>query len=390
MKVVFFLRRRENTLIYLDNSATTKVLPEILDTFIAVNEKYWANPSSIHEFGHQTNQLLQSAREQIAEILHTASEKIYFTSGGTESNNLAIFGLANKYKFRGKHVLVSQVEHPSILEAAKQLIVMGFDVEWIPIQANGIIDVNELAKLIREDTILVSVMHVNNETGAVQPIEALSSIVRRESKAVIHVDAVQSFGKLPIDFNLYDIDAITISSHKIHGMKGSGILALSKRREVEPILFGGGQELGIRSGTTPVPLAVCTAKAMRIAHTSLDKNALSMQHLTNELEAFLRGFDHVKIISPKNRAPHIVTFSVRKIKGEVIINALQKRGVIVSTSSACSSRQTKTSHVLKAMHISDDYIKGVIRLSISPLTTEQEIETFKKIFTEVMNVIKGD
>ena len=390
MKVVFFLRRRENTLIYLDNSATTKVLPEILNTFIAVNEKYWANPSSIHEFGHQTNQLLQSAREQIAEILQTVSTKIYFTSGGTESNNLAIFGLANKYKFRGKHVLVSQIEHPSILEAAKQLMVMGFDVEWIPVDATGTINIQELSKLIRHDTILVSVMHVNNETGAIQPIETISTIVRRDSKAVIHVDAVQSFGKLPIDFKQYDIDAITVSSHKIHGMKGSGILALSKTREVDPILYGGGQESGIRSGTTPVPLAVCTAKAMRIASDSLEKNTVSMQYLTDELKVFLEGFDRVKIISPNNRAPHIITFSVRKIKGEVIINALQKRSVIVSTSSACSSRQTKTSHVLKAMHISDDYIKGVIRLSISPLTTEQEIETFKKIFTEVMNVIKGD
>ena len=388
--VVFFLRRRENTLIYLDNSATTKVLPEIMDTFVAVNEKYWANPSSIHEFGHKTNQLLQSAREQIAEILHTASAKIYFTSGGTESNNLAIFGLANKYKFRGKHVLISQIEHPSIIEAAKQLVVMGFEVEWIPVDASGTIDLNEFSKLIRAETMLVSVMHVNNETGAVQPLQALSTIVRTESKAVIHVDAVQSFGKLRIDFKHYDIDAITISSHKIHGIKGSGLLALSKTREIDPILFGGGQESGIRSGTTPVPLAVSTAKAMRIASISLEKNSKQMKILTDELVQFLHGFERIKMISPEKRAPHIVTFSVRKIKGEVIINALQKRDVIVSTSSACSSRQTKTSHVLKAMHISDDYIKGVIRLSISPLTTEEEIETFKKMFTEVMNVIKGD
>ncbi|MCM3360241.1 cysteine desulfurase family protein [Psychrobacillus sp. MER TA 171] len=377
-------------MIYLDNSATTKVLPEIMDTFVAVNETYWANPSSIHEFGHKTNQLLQSAREQIAEILRTASAKIYFTSGGTESNNLAIFGLANKYKFRGKHVLISQIEHPSIIEAAKQLVVMGFEVEWIPVDASGIIDLNEFSKLIRAETMLVSIMHVNNETGAVQPLKALSTIVRRESKAVIHVDAVQSFGKLSIDFKRYDIDAITISSHKIHGIKGSGLLALSKTREIEPILFGGGQESGIRSGTTPVPLAVSTAKAMRIASTGLEKNSTHMKNLTDELVQFLHGFERIKMISPENRAPHIVTFSVRKIKGEVIINALQKRDVIVSTSSACSSRQTKTSHVLKAMHISDDYIKGVIRLSISPLTTEEEIETFKKIFTEVMNVIKGD
>lgn len=377
-------------MIYLDNSATTKVLPEIMDTFIAVNEKYWANPSSIHEFGHNTNELLQSAREQVAEILHTSSSKIYFTSGGTESNNLAIFGLANKYKFRGKHILVSKIEHPSVLEAAKQLNTLGFEVEFIPVDSKGIIDLVELQKLLRKETSLVSVMHVNNEIGAIQPIEAISKMVRSNSKAVIHIDAVQSFGKLPIDFKRYDIDAITISSHKIHGLKGSGLLALSKTREVEPMILGGGQEAGIRSGTTPVPLAVCTAKAIRIASASLEKNTTEMKRLTEELVHFLRGFENIKIISPDTRAPHIVTFSVRKVKGEVIINALQKRNVIVSTSSACSSRQTKTSHVLQAMHISDDYIKGVIRLSISTLTTEQEIDAFKKIFTEVINVIKGD
>lgn len=377
-------------MIYLDNSATTKVLPEIMDTFIAVNEKYWANPSSIHEFGHNTNELLQSAREQVAEILHTSSSKIYFTSGGTESNNLAIFGLANKYKFRGKHILVSKIEHPSVLEAAKQLNTLGFEVEFIPVDSTGIIDLVELQKLLRKETSLVSVMHVNNEIGAIQPIEAISKMVRSNSKAVIHIDAVQSFGKLPIDFKRYDIDAITISSHKIHGLKGSGLLALSKTREVEPMILGGGQEAGIRSGTTPVPLAVCTAKAIRIASASLEKNTTEMKRLTEELVHFLRGFENIKIISPDTRAPHIVTFSVRKVKGEVIINALQKRNVIVSTSSACSSRQTKTSHVLQAMHISDDYIKGVIRLSISTLTTEQEIDAFKKIFTEVINVIKGD
>ena len=377
-------------MIYLDNSATTKVLPEIMDTFIAVNEKYWANPSSIHEFGHNTNELLQTAREQVAEILHTSSSKIYFTSGGTESNNLAIFGLANQYKFRGKHILVSQIEHPSVLEAAKQLNTLGFEVEFIPVDSTGIIDLVELQKLLRKETSLVSVMHVNNEIGAIQPIEAISKMVRSNSKAVIHIDAVQSFGKLPIDFMRYDIDAITISSHKIHGLKGSGLLALSKTREVEPMILGGGQEAGIRSGTTPVPLAVCTAKAIRIASASLEKNTTEMKRLTAELVPFLRGFENIKIISPDTRAPHIVTFSVRKVKGEVIINALQKRNVIVSTSSACSSRQTKTSHVLQAMHISDDYIKGVIRLSISSLTIEQEIDAFKKIFTEVINVIKGD
>ena len=377
-------------MIYFDNSATTKVHPEIMNTFVSINERYWANPASIHEFGHQANELLQSARAQVADILHTVTDKVYFTSGGTESNNLAIFGIANKYKHRGKHILVSEIEHPSVLEAAKQLSRLGFEVDWIPVNSDGIILLDKVRSLLRDDTILVSVMHVNNETGAIQPIGQLSNIVREQSRALIHVDAVQSFGKLPVDFQRMDIDALTLSSHKVHGLKGSGILALRKFIEVEPILFGGGQELGIRSGTTPVPLAVCTAKAVRLANEQIQENAEKMLNMTDDLVHFLKTFSTVKIISPEKRAPHIVSFSVRKIKGEVLINALQQKGVIVSTSSACSSRQTKTSHVLKAMHIQDEYIKGVIRLSIGSFNTEDEIEQFKKIFVHVMNVIKGD
>ena len=388
--VVFFRKGEEYPVIYFDNSATTKVHPEVMKTFVAVNENFWANPASIHEFGHQTNELLQSARKQVAEILHTSNDKIYFTSGGTESNNLAVFGLANKYKTRGRHVLVSEIEHPSILEAAKQLMKNGFEVEWIPVNSDGIIVVDAIKRLLRTDTILVSVMHVNNETGAIQPIQEISAYVRQNSRAVIHMDAVQSFGKLPVHFDALDVDAMTISSHKIHGLKGSGLLALKQFMEVEPMLFGGGQESGIRSGTTPVPLAVSTAKAVRLAHDNLQENAKKMKEITENLIPFLTSFPAIKMISPTNRAPHIVSFSVRKIKGEVLINALQQKNVIVSTSSACSSRQTTTSHVLKAMHIQDDYIKGVIRLSFSAINTQEEINQFKKIFTNVMKVIKGD
>lgn len=377
-------------MIYFDNSATTKVHPEVLNTFVTVNEKFWANPASIHTFGHLTNELLQSAREQIAAILKTSSEKVYFTSGGTESNNLAIFGLAQKYKQRGKHVLISEIEHPSIIEAAKKLNELGFEVEWIPVDSEGIILLESVKKSIRNDTVLVSVMHVNNETGAIQPIEELSNIVRKKSRALIHMDAVQSFGKIPVNFMDLDVDSITISSHKINGLKGSGLLALKKFIEIEPILYGGGQESGIRSGTTSVPLAVSTAKAMRLSMENLGSKAVKLQSLSDDLIEFLQSFSFIKVISPTKKAPHIISFSVKKMKGEVLINALQQQDVIVSTSSACSSRQTKTSHVLKAMHISDDYIKGVLRISLSTISTQQEVDQFKNVFKHVMNVIKGD
>ncbi|WP_391202597.1 cysteine desulfurase family protein [Psychrobacillus sp. L4] len=377
-------------MIYFDNSATTKAYKDIIDTFVSVNEKYWANPASIHEFGHQTNELLQSARTQVADVIKTAKEKVYFTSGGTESNNLAIFGLANKYKHRGNHVLISAIEHPSVLESARELQLLGFNVEYIPVNKEGIISIDSIQSLLRHDTVLVSIMHVNNETGAVQPINEIAALIKSKSRAVFHMDAVQSFGKMVVNFEEQQVDAITISSHKIHGLKGSGVLVLRNSTEITPILFGGGQEYGIRSGTTSVPLAVCTAKTIRLANSNLEAHSRIMKSMADEISTFLQTFSSIKIISPEIRAPHIISFSVRGVKGEVFINALQKEDVIVSTSSACSSKQTKTSHVLKAMHLEDDYIKGVIRLSFSHLNLVEEVQQFKKIFTKVMNVIKGD
>lgn len=377
-------------MIYFDNSATTKVDKEIMDTFVTVNDKFWGNPSSIHNFGHQTNELLQSARMQVAEVFKTSKEKIYFTSGGTESNNLAVFGLANNYKRRGNHILISAVEHASVLEAAKMLQLQGFDVELIPVNKQGVICLDKMQTILRQDTILVSVMHVNNETGAIQPIKELASLVKAKSRAVIHMDAVQSFGKMVVNFDKLPVDAITISSHKIHGLKGSGLLALRNSIEIVPMLYGGGQEYGIRSGTTPVPLAVCTAKAVRLANSHVVSHNNSMSKLKADMLAFLHSFSSIKIISPEISAPHIVTFSVRGLKGEVFINALQNENIVVSTSSACSSKNIKTSHVLQAMHIEDDYIKGVIRISFSYLNTEEEVQQFKKAFTKVMNVVKGD
>ena len=377
-------------MIYFDNSATTKAHKEILDTFVTVNEKFWANPASIHEFGHHTNELLQSARMQISEVLKTSKDKIYFTSGGTESNNLAIFGLSQKYIKRGNHILISAIEHPSVLEAAHMLSKQGFDVEFIPVTKEGYISLEKVEELLRDDTVLVSIMHVNNETGSIQAINEIADMIKTNSRAVFHMDAVQSFGKMRVDFEHLNVDAITISSHKIHGLKGSGLLALRESIEIAPILYGGGQESGIRSGTTPVPLAVSTAKAVRLANDHLDATVHAMESMKKEITSFLQSFPYIKIISPEISAPHIVSFSVRGIKGEVLINALQEEGIIVSTSSACSSRQTKTSHVLQAMHIEDDYIKGVIRISFSGTNTLDEVKQFKQIFIKVMHVIKGD
>lgn len=379
-------------MIYLDNSATTKPHKEVLDTFVQVNESFYANPASIHEAGVNANTLLDRARSQIANILHTEDKYVLFTAGGTESNNFAIFGVPKANTHKGKHIITTEIEHPSILEAVKALQKDGYEVDYLKVDHTGVISLEELQEKIRKDTVLVSIMHVNNEMGAIQPIEQAAKIIHENSRAVFHVDAVQSFGKLPIYFNgETGPDIISISGHKIHGLKGSGVIAFRKKMNIIPLLLGGGQESGLRSGTVAVPQAVTLAKASRIAIEQLEQSMEKYRKWHNDLIEFLTGFgENIHLLSTKDGAPHILSFSVKDLKGEILINALQKRGIIVSTSSACSSKQKKTSHVVEALKIDPLYKKGVIRLSFGALNTDEEIAEFKKAFTSIIKDLKGD
>lgn len=379
-------------MIYLDNSATTKPLKQVLDTFLQVNELYYANPASIHQAGVEANTLLSRARQQIADVLKTEEKNVIFTSGGSESNNFAIFGIAKTSTHKGKHIITTEIEHPAVLEAVKRLAEEGFEVDYLTVDAAGVISLDELREKVRKDTILVSIMHVNNEMGAVQPITEAAKIIHANSRAVFHVDAVQSFGKLPIAFNGdAGPDIVTISGHKIHALKGSGVLAFSKYMKIEPLIVGGGQEYGLRSGTVAVPQAVALAKAVRIATECLVEKQGNYKKWSADLYAFLRSFERdVHILSTEQGAAHIVSFSVRDLKGEILINALQKHGIIVSTSSACSSKQTKMSHVVRALDLDNAFQKGVLRLSFGALTTEADITGFKQAFSTVMNELKGE
>ena len=378
--------------IYLDNSATTKPYKEVMQTFMAVNEQYYANPASIHAMGVESNELLMRAREQVADILKTDAKNVLFTSGGTESNNTAIIGLARGNTHKGKHILTTEIEHPSVLESVKQLEKEGFEIEYLRVNAQGVISLDELKAKIRKDTILVSMMHVNNEMGAIQPIFEAATIVHAESRAAFHVDAVQSFGKLPLTFKGEEgPDCITISGHKIHGFKGSGVLAFRKPIRWQPFALGGGQEFGMRSGTVAVPQAVALAKAARLAVETMNERTNKYRQWHDEIRTQLESYgEAVHVLSTPQGAAHIVSFSVRDLKGEVIINAMQKRGVIVSTSSACSSKQTKTSHVVEALHLDEHYKKGVIRLSFGAHNTIEDIENFKQVLAEVMLELKGE
>ncbi|MBT2569014.1 cysteine desulfurase family protein [Planococcus sp. ISL-110] len=366
-------------MIYLDNSATTRPRKEVLDAFVAANERFYANPSSLHVLGNQAEDLLETARNQLKERLYM--EEIVFTSGGTEANNLALIGTARSYQHRGKHIVTAQTEHPSVLNSLAALEQEGFSVTRLPVSRSGAIDVDELKNALQSDTILVSLMHINNEIGTVHPIAEIA-VLLKERRIFFHVDAVQSIGKLVFDPAAMP-DLLSISGHKIHGLKGSGLLAYSGV-QLQAIQYGGGQESGIRSGTVSVANAVALAKALRLAQP----NPL---HLTwnQRLRGFFSEFNGVKVVSPKDAAPHILAVAVKGVKGEILVSGLQKESVIVSTSSACSSKNGDTSHVIGAIGLPREFKDGVMRISFGAFTEEQDIIALQSAFQRVYRTIKG-
>lgn len=376
-------------MIYLDHSATTKPDSAVLQTFIQANERYYANPASLHQMGVEANALLTRAREQIADIIKTSPEQIIFTSGGSESNNFAIKGLARANKHRGMKILVSAIEHASVLESAKALEKEGFTIDTIDVDEHGVILIEDLKQKLTKDTVVVSIMHVNNEMGAVQPVTEIANIIHQNSRAFYHMDAVQSFGKIPVQFKGEDgPDAITVSGHKINGLKGSGFLALRKQVNINPIIHGGGQEMGYRSGTVAVPQDVALAKATRLAIEKQPQKALQYSKWRDDLHEFFKQFPYVHVLSGSEGAPHIISCAVKGLKGEILVNAMQHEGIIISTSSACSSKEHTVSHVVRAIKLDPSYEKGVIRMSLGEGITDADIETFKAVFSKVMHQVK--
>ena len=306
-------------MIYLDNCATTKPYKEVLETFVEVNDNYYGNPASINKFGKTTNKLLDAARKQVADILKVKKETIYFTSCATESNNIAIIGSVEHKKDFGNRIIVSKIEHPSVLETYRELERRGFILDYLNVDSNGLIDLNHLKLLLTKETILLSVMHVNNVYGGVQPIKEIVELLKEYPKVHFHVDGVQ--GVLKKEINLSDIDSYSISAHKFHGIKGVGALYLKSRRTVHNITFGGGQENGLRSGTVNVAGAVSLAKALRLSYERtpdvLKKHREFKKLIINELDSI----NHVVINSPldDNYVDSIINISLPKIKGEAII-----------------------------------------------------------------------
>lgn len=372
-------------MIYLDNCATTKPYKEVLETFVEVNDNYYGNPASINKFGKTTNKLLDAARKQVADILKVKKETIYFTSCATESNNIAIIGSVEHKKDFGNRIIVSKIEHPSVLETYRELERRGFILDYLNVDSNGLIDLNHLKSLLTKETILLSVMHVNNVYGGVQPIKEIVELLKEYQKVHFHVDGVQ--GVLKKEINLSDIDSYSISAHKFHGIKGVGVLYLKSRRTVHNITFGGGQENGLRSGTVNVAGAVSLAKALRLSYERtpdvLKKHREFKKLIINELDSI----NHVVINSPldDNYVDSIINISLPKIKGEAIVNSLNERGIMVSTTSACSSKTFHLNEALYARGLSKENIEGSIRVSFSYKTKLEEIKIFVKVFKEEYN-----
>lgn len=373
-------------MIYLDNSATTKIDSSVLETFNRVNKLYFGNPSSLHELGETTTGLLTQSRRLIAETMGVQSEEIFFTSGGTEGDNWVVKGTALEKIHFGKHLITSEIEHPAVLESIKQLENLGWEVTYLPVDSRGIISVENLKRALREDTVLVSVMAVNNETGSIQPVEKIGEILKDYPSIHFHVDAVQAVGKIDLKLGEQSrIDMAVFSGHKFHGPKSTGFVYVKKGRKLAPLLSGGGQEAGHRSGTENVPGIVAMAKALKITS---EKQIKIQSKLTIELEEYLDKKKNIEIFSPKHRAPHILCFGIKGIKGEVLVHALEKKGVFVSTTSACSSKKKTESSTLLAMGIPKITAETAIRVSLSEENTQEELEKFIKIFDEIYHSFK--
>lgn len=362
---------------YLDNSATTKVSEAVKDIMIKTMVEDYGNPSSLHIKGVEGEKYLKEACEIIGKTLKVQEKEIIFTSGGTESNNLALIGIAMANQRRGKHIITSSIEHPSVLNTMKYLEEQGFQVTYLDVDENGLVNLNQLSESIKEDTMLVSIMYVNNEIGAVEPIDEIGKIIKEKNSDIIfHVDGIQAFGKYKIFPKKSNIDALSVSGHKIHGPKGIGFLYVSDRVKIKPIIFGGGQQRGLRSGTDNVPGAAALGVAVKEAYGDFDHKIEKMYGLKEYfIENILKNQDvRINGIIGKESAPHIISVSFIGVRSEVMLHALEEKGIFVSAGSACSSNKPSVSATLKAIGLEKEALDSTLRFSFCEKTTKEELD----------------
>ncbi len=364
-------------MIYLDNAATTVVAPEVREIIDKVMLEDFGNPSSLHNVGYDAEKYVKKTAQDIASILKVDEKEILFTSGGTESNNTALIGTAYANKRSGNRIITTSIEHPSVKAPLKFLEEQGFEVIYLPVDHDGLIKMDALKEAMNEDTILVSIMHVNNEIGSIQDIAAIGEFVKSiNPNVVFHVDAIQSFGKLDIKPKKMNVDMMSVSGHKIHGPKGVGFLYIKKGCKVSPIIFGGGQQLGMRSGTENVPGIAGLGVAANLAYNDLEARAAHMTQLKDRLIDGLMTIDGVSVNSKKGSegAPHIVSASFTNVGSEVLLHSLEDKEIYISAGSACSSNKPAISEVLKAIDIDRDLLKSTVRFSLCNDNTEEQID----------------
>lgn len=377
-------------MIYFDNSATTIPYDQALLTYQEVAKKIYGNPSSLHELGTNAERILEASRKQIADILGCKSQEILFTSGGTESDNWALKGTAFEKSAYGKHIIISDIEHPAVKESAKWLETKGFEISHAPVTADGFLDLEELKRLIRKDTILVSVMAVNNEIGSIQPIQDISALLADKPTITFHVDAVQAIGKIPFSQYLTDrVDLASFSGHKFHAVRGVGFLYKKQGKRIAPLLHGGGQEKDLRSTTENVAGIASMAKALRL---TTEKEAVALPKIAamkQVLNDALSQYEDVTIFSGVgNFAPNILTFGIKGMRGEVLVHAFENHSIYISTTSACSSKAGKPAGTLISMNVPAAKAQTAVRISLDDDNDMSQIEQFLTIFKLIYDKTK--
>ena len=371
--------------IYMDHSATTPVAPEVLDAMMPYFNIKYGNASSLHSFGREAREALEESRVSVAGVLKAKPEEIIFTSGGTESDNLAIKGIAHRYQDKGKHIITTSIEHPAVLEVCRTLTKAGFQVTYLPVNKEGLVELSSLESAIRDDTILISVMHANNEIGTIQPIEEIGKLAK-EKDIFFHTDAVQSVGKIPTDVDKMGVDLLSLSAHKLYGPKGIGALYVRTGTRLQNIIQGGGHEKNLRSGTENVPGAVGLATAAKMADESIDEEAkrltclrdwLATAILDNIKEAWING-------SMEKRLPGNLNFSFRYVEGESLLLFLDSKGIAASTGSACSSKKLEPSHVLRSLGLKPEECHGSLRIAMGKSNNQEQVEYVAKAIQEAV------
>lgn len=377
--------------VYFDNAATTKIIPEVREIMLKTMDEDYGNPSSMHLKGVEAENYVRNARNSIAKQLKCESKEIIFTSGGTESNNLALLGLALANKRAGNHIVTTGIEHASVYNPVLYLQELGFEVTFLKVDAHGKVDLDHLKENLMDDTILVSTMAVNNEIGAVEPIEEIAAIIKQYNKEhdrqiLYHVDAIQAFGKRVIYPKRVGIDAMSMSGHKIHGPKGSGALFVDSKAKIKPVLYGGGQEKGMRSGTENTAAIAGMGKATEIMYGRLEDNNKKMQAVK---DALIAGATKIEGVTDNSgESPHIASLSFRGVRSEVLLHALEDKGIYVSAGSACSSNHPAISGVLQAIGLDKDLLESTLRFSFCEYNTVEEAEYTVKVLEEILPLLR--